>query len=99
MKMVDKKITLLIILIVFAGGGLAEGIDLDGDGVPDANDNCPDVPNPDQADSDGTPVEDFVSYWKLDEGAGTIAEDSVGSNDGTLEGATWSSGIIGGALS
>ena len=28
-------------------------IDTDGDGVLDANDNCPDVPNPDQRDSDG----------------------------------------------
>ena len=27
--------------------------DRDGDGVPDAIDNCPDTPNPDQADSDG----------------------------------------------
>ncbi len=27
--------------------------DQDGDGVPDANDNCPDVPNPDQSNQDG----------------------------------------------
>ena len=27
--------------------------DTDGDGIPDANDNCPSTPNPDQADSDG----------------------------------------------
>ena len=27
--------------------------DTDGDGVPDVNDNCPNVPNSDQADSDG----------------------------------------------
>ena len=28
-------------------------VDMDGDGVPDAEDNCPMTPNPDQADNDG----------------------------------------------
>lgn len=32
--------------------------DFDGDGVPDASDNCPTVPNPDQADSDMNGVGD-----------------------------------------
>jgi hypothetical protein len=32
--------------------------DRDGDGVPDAADNCPDEPNPDQADADGDGVGD-----------------------------------------
>jgi hypothetical protein len=32
--------------------------DRDGDGVPDGIDNCPDVPNPDQADADGNGVGD-----------------------------------------
>ena len=32
--------------------------DVDGDGVPNANDNCPGVPNPGQADSDGDGVGD-----------------------------------------
>src|SRR5262249_59407248 len=32
--------------------------DRDGDGVPDGVDNCPDVPNPDQADSEGDGVGD-----------------------------------------
>ncbi|PNU18794.1 hypothetical protein C2E25_15795 [Geothermobacter hydrogeniphilus] len=32
--------------------------DSDGDGVPDATDNCPDTPNPDQADSDNDGIGD-----------------------------------------
>ena len=38
-------------------GGGTEG-DTDGDGVPNDLDNCPTVPNPDQADSDGDAVGD-----------------------------------------
>ena len=34
------------------------GDDIDGDGVPDARDNCPDLVNPDQADSDGDGIGD-----------------------------------------
>jgi hypothetical protein len=40
-----------------------------------------------------------VSHWKFDEGEGTIAYDSVGTNDGTIYGATWTTGQINGALS
>jgi len=40
----------------------------------------------------------IVSYWKFDEGSGTIAYDSVGSNDGALSGASWILGQVGGAL-
>jgi Right handed beta helix region len=36
-----------------SGGGPGPGGDSDGDGVPDASDNCPDVPNSGQGDSDG----------------------------------------------
>ncbi|HIJ70173.1 MAG TPA: LamG domain-containing protein [Planctomycetes bacterium] len=44
------------------------------------------------------PVDGVVSYWKLDEGAGTVACDLVGGNEGTIMGAEWTTGIIGGAL-
>jgi hypothetical protein len=41
----------------------------------------------------------IISWWKFDEGNGTIAYDSKGSNDGTITGATWTTGQINGALS
>jgi hypothetical protein len=42
----------------------------------------------------------MVSYWKFDEDSGTIATDSVGTNDGTLvNGPVWTSGQVDGALS
>ena len=73
--------------------------DVDGDSTGDLCDNCPNVSNPDQSDNDGTPPKDFVSYWKFDEGSGTTAGDSVGVYNGTIYGATWATGKIGGALS
>ena len=42
----------------------------------------------------------FVAHWTLDEGEGSVAHDSVGTNDGTIHGATWTTNaIVGGALS
>ena len=68
-----KSIVLLVSILIVLGslGSIAaaqEG-DSDGDGILDSVDNCPTVYNPDQADSDGAPASDFVSYWKLDEGS------------------------------
>jgi hypothetical protein len=43
---------------------------------------------------------DLLSHWTFDEGSGTIAYDSAGSNNGTLvNGPVWTTGRIGGALS
>jgi len=39
-------------------GGQPPAPDSDGDGVPDAQDNCPNTPNPDQTDSDGDGIGD-----------------------------------------
>jgi len=35
-----------------------------------------------------------IAYWKLDEGTGTTANDSIGSNDGTINGASWGTGNL-----
>lgn len=40
-----------------------------------------------------------LAYWKLDEGEGNTARDSVNGNDGINYGATWVPGQVGTALS
>lgn len=42
----------------------------------------------------GTHPSSTVSRWKLDEGSGTSATDSVGANTGTITGATYSSDVF-----
>lgn len=42
--------------------------------------------------------EGMISYWKFDEGSGTTATDSVGDNDGTIYGATYTTGQVNDAL-
>ena len=42
--------------------------DTDGDTIPDATDNCPTNPNPDQADSDGDGIGDVCDNCQLDIG-------------------------------
>ena len=51
------------------------------------------------ADLRGVPLNGLVSYWTFEEGAGNMVYDSVSLNNGTIYGASWTSGIIGGALS
>ncbi|MBN2374830.1 MAG: LamG domain-containing protein [Sedimentisphaerales bacterium] len=43
-------------------------------------------------------IEGVVAYWNFDDGAGSTALDSVGSNHGTVSGAQWVSGHTNGAL-
>lgn len=40
----------------------------------------------------------MIAYWKFDEGEGAIAYDSVNGNHGQINGASWATGIVGGAL-
>jgi RHS repeat-associated protein len=103
MRPIPKIIFLLIASLTFSfafiGNTLAQTTDTDGDGIIDTQDNCPTVSNPDQTDSDGTPADQFVSYWKFDEGSGTTAVDSVNTNNGMLvNGPIWTTGKLGGAL-
>jgi hypothetical protein len=70
--------------------------DADGDGVGDPCDNCPALNNPGQEDLD---VPQGVSYWKFDEGSGTSALDSWGTNHGTINGAIYAAGHWNTALS
>lgn len=44
--------------VAMSCGGLPPVDDQDGDGVPDAQDNCPSIPNPDQADGNANGVGD-----------------------------------------
>ncbi|MHC4362930.1 MAG: S8 family serine peptidase, partial [Planctomycetota bacterium] len=39
-----------------------------------------------------------IAHWKFDEGDGSTAYDSAGTNHGTIYGAQWTTGQIGGAL-
>jgi hypothetical protein len=50
-------------------------------------------------DSVAIPIPIPVGWWKLNEASGTTADDSAGTNNGTVSGALWSSGHLGNALS
>ncbi len=55
--------------------------DSDGDGVPDSIDNCPTVPNPDQADSNGDGIGDACSTGG---GGGDLGQISAAPDGGTV---------------
>ncbi len=65
--------------------------DGDGDGVPDASDNCPNTPNPGQADGDGDGIGDdcdnclttpnFAQSDSDSDGAGDACDDTDGDGD------------------
>jgi hypothetical protein len=75
---------------------LVSGTDSDGDGVADTADNCPNVPNPDQADADGDGIGDACDNCPTDSNPDqtNTDSDSMGDacdpdddNDGVLDGA------------
>jgi hypothetical protein len=48
----------------------------------------------------GPPTLGLIGYWNFDDGTGTIAHDTSGSGyNGTVNGATWTTGKINGGLS
>jgi hypothetical protein len=47
----------------------------------------------------GSASADMIAHWGFDEAGGQTAIDSAGSNNGTINGATRTAGILGGALS
>ena len=53
---------------------LFDGGDSDGDGVPDATDNCPDVPNPDQGNNDGDSLGDVCDPDDDNDGIDDVAD-------------------------
>jgi hypothetical protein len=57
---------------------LMEDVDSDGDGVPDVEDNCPEVSNPGQADEDGDGVGDVCDPCPPFEGVDDADGDGVG---------------------
>jgi len=70
-----------------------------GDGIPNACDNCPYSFNTDQADADNQYPTGIVSAWHFNEGSGSTAEDTPGSNNGTLiNGPLWSNGYRGNGI-
>jgi len=50
------------------------------------------------ADCPGDCLPGMVSHWTFDETSGTIACDCCGTSDGNVAGATWTTGLVGGAL-
>ena len=41
----------------------------------------------------------LISYWSFNEGRGSILYDSTATNNGIIDGATWTTGKVGDALS
>jgi len=59
----------------------SNGVDVDGDGIPSAFDNCPTVPNFTQADFDSDAVGDACDNCRLFANASQVDGDSDGTGD------------------
>ncbi len=79
--------------------GAHESRDEDGDGVEDSLDLCPLVADPTQADADLDFAAPAAALWRLDEGNGAVAADSIDDHDGALAGnPQWVAGYRGSGL-
>lgn len=63
------------------GSGKCKAVDTDGDGVPDATDNCPSTANPNQEDADGDGVGDACDNCVQTSNADQADSDSDGVGD------------------
>ena len=68
------------LMLLFASAGCFGPADLDGDGAPDESDNCPEIVNPEQLDTDGDGLSDNLGAAMLngsacDPSAYTIDDD------------------------
>jgi len=67
------------------GGTVPPPTDTDGDGVPDEEDNCPTVPNTDQADSDGDGIGDACDEETCDDGIDNDGDRQIDTDDRDCE--------------
>ena len=58
----------------------AKPLDSDGDGIPDSSDNCPTIPNPDQADEDGDGLGDVCDPCPISKNNTDTDHDGVGDS-------------------
>jgi len=88
-----RSVCMLISVLVWLSASAAFG---------NADSNTPDTPGGEQgAETTLATVESTsgpVAHWRFEEGSGTTTVDSAGGVTGTIHGAQWHSGILGGGL-
>jgi CSLREA domain-containing protein len=64
----------------------AQSIDFDGDGINNADDNCPAIPNPAQADADGNEIGDACTDQDGDGAVNAVEDAAPNAGDGNGDG-------------